>query len=96
MPVSRRSAKLSGVAWSKGAAYVRRLRRNGIGGEVEDGKPKLFWTPEHSLYWDGKEDCRVIWGLADRAEARAICVLKSVEFCDDSPALRHRETRKGT
>jgi hypothetical protein len=47
-----------------------------------DTPKTLFWTPEQSMFWDGKS-FRGVWGQ-NRSEAAAICMVNGVEFRDVS------------
>jgi len=63
---------------------VHRLKGRILTIDTEDTVPTLYWSPEFSVFHDGKGDQRHIWSLGHRNEVVALCQVTNVRFVDCS------------
>lgn len=72
---------------SQGASYVRKPRKLPLVAWLDDGKPKLLWTPECSLFVSANgNDTRDIYELS-YVDAKAMCRVHGVTFYDQSKGV---------
>jgi len=63
---------------------VNRLKGRILTIDSEDTTPTLYWSPEFSVFTDGKGDHRHLWSLSHRNDVVSMCRITNVRFVDCS------------